>query len=133
MRRLQEVHCELSWSSDFVHWHRIDEGHDLVPLGPEGRCRPTPGHCLATRHSPLATRPSPLVKTTPEGRCLCLCITAAVPLLDTPVHRSLTALGIFLYSASCSFESHICYGSVPLEDAVDKTIVEYYFGGDGPQ
>ena len=59
----QEVHCELgkidadavsiwrlaqtivlnqhiisvsAWSPDFKNWHRIDEGHDLIPLGPEG-------------------------------------------------------------------------------------------------
>ena len=32
----QEVHCELAWSADFKSWHRIEEGHDLVPLGPEG-------------------------------------------------------------------------------------------------
>jgi hypothetical protein len=31
-----------------------------------------------------------------------------------------------------SFESHICYGSVPLTSGVNKTIREYYFGGDGP-
>jgi len=64
----QEVHCELAWSSDYRTWHRIDEGHDLVPLGPEG-----------------------------------------------------------------SFESHICYGSVPLPSQDDSnSILEYYFGGDGP-
>ena len=64
----QEVHCELAWSPDFTSWHRIDEGQDLVPLGPEH-----------------------------------------------------------------SFESHICYGSVPVS-ARDGThsIHEYYFGGDGP-
>lgn len=32
----QEVHCELAWSPDFKTWHRIEEGHDLVPLGAEG-------------------------------------------------------------------------------------------------
>ena len=32
----QEVHCELAWSSDFKNWHRIEEGHDLIPLGGEG-------------------------------------------------------------------------------------------------
>ena len=32
----QEVHCELAWSADFRHWHRIDEGRDLIPLGAEG-------------------------------------------------------------------------------------------------
>ena len=64
----QEVHCELAWSSDYKTWHRIDEGHDLVPLGLEG-----------------------------------------------------------------SFESHICYGAVPVA-ARDgsNSILEYYFGGDGP-
>ena len=25
-----------AWSPDFKNWHRIDEGHDLIPLGPEG-------------------------------------------------------------------------------------------------
>ena len=64
---------------------------------------------------------------------VCLCLAAAVPLLDTPIYRSLTALGPILCSTLCSFESHICYGSVPLENAADKTIGEYYFGGDGPQ
>lgn len=69
----QEVHCELAWSNDYIHWHRIEEGSDLIPLGPEG-----------------------------------------------------------------SFESHICYGSVPLDDAPLSEgadvpdIREYYFGGDGP-
>lgn len=31
-----------------------------------------------------------------------------------------------------SFESHICYGSVPVHVPGDNTIREYYFGGDGP-
>ena len=52
----QEVHCELAWSADFKTWHRIEEGHDIVPLGAEG-----------------------------------------------------------------SFESHICYGSVPLDVSPDQT------------
>lgn len=61
------MHCELAWSSDFRNWHRIDEGHDLVPLGNEH-----------------------------------------------------------------SFESHICYGSVPVHVPDENAIREYYFGGDGP-
>jgi hypothetical protein len=63
----QEVHCELAWSNDTLHWHRIEPGHDLVPQGPEG-----------------------------------------------------------------SFESHIVYGSIPVEDPATGVIREYYFGGDGP-
>lgn len=31
-----------------------------------------------------------------------------------------------------SFESHICYGSIPVEDPRTGVIKEYYFGGDGP-
>lgn len=29
--RTDRVHCELSWSPDTVHWHRIDPGHALIP------------------------------------------------------------------------------------------------------
>eukprot|EP01043_Picozoa_sp_COSAG02_P019636 COSAG02_NODE_953_length_15689_cov_112.180564_7_plen_167_part_00 len=31
-----------------------------------------------------------------------------------------------------SFESHICYGSVPVHVPGEHSIREYYFGGDGP-
>ena len=32
----QEVHCQLVWSNDTVHWHRLEAGADLIPLGPSG-------------------------------------------------------------------------------------------------
>eukprot|EP00662_Eupelagonemidae_sp_cell21_P043580 gene43580-65104_t len=55
----QDVHCELAWSPDTVRWYRIEQGHDLIPLGPDG-----------------------------------------------------------------GFESHICYGSIPVEDPGWVTAVE---------
>lgn len=63
----QSVRCELAWSNDTITWHRIEEGKDVVPLGPEG-----------------------------------------------------------------SFDSHICYGSIPLQEPSTGRVLEYYFGGDGP-
>ena len=31
----QEVRCRLAWSPDGVKWNAVDEGEDLIPLGPE--------------------------------------------------------------------------------------------------
>jgi hypothetical protein len=32
-QQTDRVHCELAWSPDTVHWHRIDPGRALIPLG----------------------------------------------------------------------------------------------------
>jgi hypothetical protein len=46
-------------------------------------------------------------------------------------HRIEEGLDLVPLGAEGSFESHICYGAVPVT-AKDGAIREYYFGGDGP-